>query len=101
MRIEDDGTQTILPSASIVLDGRPAALVLFGTGIRNRSSLDNVRCSIGGIGVPVEYAGPVDGLPGLDQVNVRLTAALTGNTDGHLVLTVDSVPASTVLVDVH
>lgn len=63
--------------------------------------MTNVRCILGGIAVPVEYAGPEGGgVPGLDQVNVRLTTALKGNRDGHLVLTVDGVPANTVFVKV-
>jgi uncharacterized protein (TIGR03437 family) len=101
VRIEADGRQTVLPAGSaIVLDDRPVNLVLFGTGIRNRSSLGNVRCTIGGIVVPVEYAGPGGDIPGLDQVNVHLTSALRGGADGHLVLTVDGIVANVVLVDV-
>jgi uncharacterized protein (TIGR03437 family) len=102
VRLEPDGSQTIVPAGSaIVLDDRRVDLILFGTGIRNRSSLDNVRCTIGGIGVPVEYAGPNGGgVPGLDQVNVRLTPDLQGNRDGRLILTVDGIPTNTVLVDI-
>ncbi len=102
VRVEADGQQTALPARSpIVLDDRPVYLILYGTGIRNRSSLDNVQCTIAGITVPVEYAGPSgSNVPGLDQVNVRLTAALKGSRDGRLVLTVDGVAANTVLVNV-
>ena len=77
---------------------RPAQLILLATGIRNRSSLANVQCTIGGISVPVDYAGPNDsGVPGLDQVNLRLIPALkSGFAD--LVLTVDGVPANTASV---
>ena len=102
VRVEADGRQTILtPGDPILLDDRPVFLALYGTGIRNRSSLDKVTCTIGGKSVPVEYAGPGGGVPGLDQVNVLLTAALKGNTDGRLVLTLDGVVANVVLVDVH
>ena len=101
VRVEGNGDQSVLPAGSpIVLDDRPVYLILFGTGIRNRSSLQSVHCTIGGISVPVEYAGPGGGIPGLDQVNVRLTPALKGNPDARLALTVDGEPANTVLVDV-
>jgi uncharacterized protein (TIGR03437 family) len=79
-------------------DNRPVQLILYATGIRNRSSLANVQCTIGGISVPVEYAGPNDnGVPGLDQVNVTLPPTLkSGFAD--LVLTVDGRPSNTVSV---
>jgi len=81
-------------------DNRPIQLILYATGIRNRSSLANVQCTIGGISVPVDYAGPNDnGVPGLDQVNVTLLPTLkSGLVD--LVLTVDGIPSNTVSVNV-
>jgi uncharacterized protein (TIGR03437 family) len=36
----------------------PNYLTLYGTGIRNRSSLTNVQVTVNGVSVPVEYAGP-------------------------------------------
>lgn len=53
-------------------------LVLFGTGIRGRSSLASVRVTIDGVEAPVEYAGPQGEFAGLDQVNVKLPRALYG-----------------------
>ena len=102
MRVEANGQLTVIPPRSaIVLDDRQVYLILYGTGIRNRSSVNNVRCTIGGIDVPVEYAGPSgDGVPGLDQVNLRLPIALKENRDGHLVLTMDGATTNTVLVNV-
>jgi len=100
-RIEPDGSQTFLPpGAPIVLDDRPVYLSLFGTGLRGRSSLDNVKATIGGIDVPVVYAGPGGGVAGLDQVNLLLPAALKGAGTVPLVLTVDGSAANQVLVDV-
>jgi uncharacterized protein (TIGR03437 family) len=102
LRIELDGTQTVLSVRNpIVLDDRPVYLVLYATGIRNRSSLENVRCTIGGISMPVEYAGPNgSGMPGLDQVNVRLTSDLKDLNVTKLVLTVDGVPSNSVSADI-
>jgi len=79
-------------------DSRPVQLILNATGIRNRSSLANVQVTIGGISVPVEYAGPNDnGVPGLDQVNLSLIPNLEGGFQD-LVLTVDGIPANAVSV---
>lgn len=48
----------------------PLYLVLYGTGFRNRSSLDRVRVSLRGLDIPVLYAGPQGQFPGLDQINI-------------------------------
>ena len=81
-------------------DNRPVQLILFATGIRNRSSLANAQCTIGGISVPVNYAGPNEnGLPGLDQVNVTLLSTLKGGW-ADLVLTVDGISSNTVSINV-
>lgn len=101
VRIEADGRQTFMaPDSPIVVDDRPVYLVLFGTGLHNRSSLENVKVTIGGIAVAVEYAGPGGGVPGLDQINIRLTSALKAKTDDLLKLTVDGLIANVVSVNV-
>jgi len=102
LRLEPDGKQTVLSiQTTIVLDDRPVYLILYATGVRNRSSMSNVPCTIGGISVPVEYAGPEgSGVAGLDQVNIRLTSALKGLGLANIVLNVDGVPSNTVLVDI-
>jgi uncharacterized protein (TIGR03437 family) len=101
LRIEPNQTWTILPARNtIVLDDRPVYLILYATGTRNHSSVANVRCVIGGTSLPVEYAGPSGAVPGLDQVNVRLTSALKGLGVANLVMTVDGIPSNTVSVDI-
>ena len=102
LRVEPDGKQTVLSAqTAITLDDRPVYLILYATGVRNRSSLANVQVTIGGISVPVEFAGSEgSGVPGLDQVNVRLTSALKGRGFANLVLTVDGVRSNGVAVDV-
>jgi uncharacterized protein (TIGR03437 family) len=98
-----DGTQTFqyvfLPGCvpgscvSTPLDmGAPGDrlyLELFGTGVRGRSSLGAVSATIGGVPVPVEYAGPVAGMTGLDQVNLAVPSALAGRGAADVLLTVD------------
>ena len=54
-------------------------LSLYGTGIRNRTSLANVTVNIKGTNVPVLYAGPQSSFEGLDQVNVALPPSLAGS----------------------
>jgi uncharacterized protein (TIGR03437 family) len=78
----------------------PVYLSLYGTGIRNRSSLDNVLVTINGISVPALYAGPQPDFPGLDQINVPLTLNLRGSGVANVVLKVDQHQANTVTVDI-
>jgi uncharacterized protein (TIGR03437 family) len=76
-------------------------LTLYGTGIRNRSSLSNVSVIINGIVAPVLYAGPQPSFEGLDQVNVQLPVTLGGSGEVNLVLTVDGQTANVVTINVH
>ena len=78
----------------------PVYLTFYGTGIRNRSSLQNVSVTINGITVPVLYAGPQPQYPGLDQVNVPLTLSLRSSGVSNVVLTVDGQTANTVTITV-
>ena len=73
-------------------------LELFGTGIRGRSSLAGVSATIGGVAAPVEYAGPVAGLMGLDQVNLAVPPSLAGRGEVDILLTVDGKAANPVKV---
>ena len=73
-----------------------AVLILYGTGIRGLSSLDNTRCAIGGVAAPVLYAGPQNGFQGLDQVNVQIPLELAGRGQVDVVLFVDGQLANTV-----
>jgi uncharacterized protein (TIGR03437 family) len=75
-------------------------LLLYGTGIRGRSSLSAVTAKIGGVDAPVEYAGPVAGFTGLDQVNVRVPRSLMGRGEVNVQLTVGGRTANTVTVNI-
>jgi uncharacterized protein (TIGR03437 family) len=74
-------------------------LELFGTGIRGLSSPAAVSATIGGVDAPVEYAGPVDGVTGLDQVNVAVPPSLAGRGEVDILLTVDGKTANPVKVN--
>jgi uncharacterized protein (TIGR03437 family) len=75
-------------------------LTLYGTGIRNRSSLANVMVTINGVSVPVLYAGPQPDFAGLDQVNVELPFTLAGTGVANIVLVADRQTANTITVNV-
>jgi uncharacterized protein (TIGR03437 family) len=72
----------------------------YGTGIRHISSLANASVTIGGVSVPVLYAGPSPGFAGLDQVNVRLIPSLRGIKETGVVLTVDGQASNTVTINI-
>jgi uncharacterized protein (TIGR03437 family) len=72
-------------------------LSLFGTGIRGVSRTANVRVTIATVPCEVTFAASPE-FPGLDQVNVRVPAALAGFGDADLVLTADGYAANTVRV---
>ena len=71
-------------------------LILNGSGIRNRSSLAAVTVTIGGLSQQVLYAGRLEGLAGVDQVNVFLSRSLQGRGEVDVVLTVDGREANLV-----
>jgi uncharacterized protein (TIGR03437 family) len=78
----------------------PILLSLYGTGIRNRSSLSNMALTINGISTPVQYAGPQPTFEGLDQINVFLPLTLRGAGEVNVVLTVDGQTANVVTINV-
>jgi len=75
-------------------------LLLFGTGIRNRSSLDKVSVKIGGVDAPVNYAGAQGG-PGLDQLNVAIPRSLKGSGEVEVKLNVDGQSANIVRININ
>jgi len=54
-----------------------------------------VTVSIGGVNVPVAYAGAQGFYTGLDQVNVQLPASLAGRGDVPVILSVAGKAADT------
>ncbi len=72
-------------------------LVLFATGLRNRSDLSAVTVQIGGQVIPVTYAGEAPGLVGVDQINLGpLPRNLAGSGNLNLVVSVEGKMANTV-----
>jgi uncharacterized protein (TIGR03437 family) len=112
VRVKADGSQSFEPVATfdqaqnrfvpVPIDlGPPSdtvALVLFGTGIRNRSAQSAVNVKLGGVDAAVQFASAAPGFVGLDQVNAIVPRALAGLGEIEVALTADSKVANTVRV---
>ena len=75
-------------------------LLLFGTGIRWRGSVEQVQVTIGGEAAHVLYAGWQLEYDGLDQVNVRLPRSLAGRGEVEVLLEVEGKRANVVTVNI-
>lgn len=74
-------------------------LILYGTGLRGRSSLSNVTAMIGGESATVLYAGSQGSHIGLDQVNIELSRSMKGRGQVNVSLKVDGKAANVVQVE--
>ncbi len=92
------GANCVTTPIDLGADADQVFLILYGTGIRNRSLLAAVTCTVGGVSAPVEYAGAQGTYIGLDQINVRLPKSLRGRGVADFVLVVDGQQANTVQV---
>lgn len=81
-------------------DSDQVFLVLYGTGIRNRSSLGALSVTIGGLDAELLYAGAQEGFVGLDQVNVRLPRSLKGRELVDVILSGDGAVSNSVRISV-
>jgi uncharacterized protein (TIGR03437 family) len=114
LRVKVDGSQSYEPVANFdqgqmkfvsrPIDLGPQTdqvfLILFGTGLRNRTSLSNVSSTAGGLASDVLFAGPQSDFVGLDQVNVKLPRALAGRGEIEVNLTADGKAANPVRINV-
>jgi hypothetical protein len=76
-----------------------AYLILYGTGIRHASS---VTATVGGVNVPVPYAGEQPTYPGMDQINLGpLPQSLAGAGQVDIVVTADGQAANQVTTVIH
>jgi uncharacterized protein (TIGR03437 family) len=94
-----DGTRFV--AKPITLNGNGQVfLELYGSGWRNNANLNNVSVLVGGVVVPVLYAGAQPNFVGVDQVNIELPVVLAGRGEVELKLQVNGKPANTVLLHV-
>jgi uncharacterized protein (TIGR03437 family) len=94
----DASGQWVAKPIDLGSDAEQLVLILYGTGIRFRSSLAAVKATIGGVDAPVLYAGDQLQYAGLDQVNVSIPRSLRGRGTVDLVLTVDGKVANTLRI---
>ena len=89
-------------SAPLDLGGPTDTLLvtLYGSGLSGFSGMQNVAASIGGAIATVQSIGPQGDNPGLDQVNLVVSASLAGAGEVPIVLTVDGQTANVVTVNV-
>ena len=114
LRVRADGSQSYEPLAvydatskrfvTAPIDLGPESdqvfVLLFGTGLKGRSSLSAVSALLGGTAQEVLYAGPQGDFVGLDQVNLRLSRNLVGRGEMNLSLAVDGKAANIVTLRV-
>src|SRR5262249_46888894 len=114
LRVKENGTQSYEPVAQldpaqnrlvpVPIDLGPATdqlfLILYGTGIRFRSSLATTTATIGGAVSEVLYAGTAEGYVGLDQVNLHIPRSLVGRGVVNVALIVDGKAANTVTIQI-
>jgi subtilisin len=79
-------------------EGESLYLVLYGTGIRHRRSLEEVKLAIGGLLLPVLYAGPQLQYAGVDQVNLLLPPDLTARGEVEMQLFVEGKASNRVVI---
>ena len=109
LRVAADGSQTVEPVARLdpeqgtfvptTIDlsagNGQVFLILFGTGIRHLAGLGDVQADIGGVAVPVLYAGEQGEFEGLDQVNLGpLPPELSGRGVVDIQLTVEGTASN-------
>ena len=116
LRVSQNGDRTFEPIYQVDQNGGITALPidlgsatdtvylsLYGTGIRNLSSLSAISATISwGFSAPVTYAGPQGTYAGVDQVNVQLPKGLSSFAPGTIVLqlTVDGQPSNQVTLPI-
>jgi uncharacterized protein (TIGR03437 family) len=119
LRVKADGSQSYEPIAqfdaaqnkfiSRPLDlgpeGEQVYLLLFGTGIRHRSSLSSVEAKFafgsGIIAGEVSFAGAQGDFTGLDQINVLVPRSLAGRGEVDILLIVDSQSSNSAHISIN
>ncbi len=92
-----DGTAKVL---TVGTTAKPNYLVLYGTGLRRRSSMTNVKVLIGGVQAEVSFLGAHSRLVGVDQMNIKLPQTVRGRGNVDVVVTIDGKNANTVTINI-
>jgi uncharacterized protein (TIGR03437 family) len=76
---------------SVTTLGKPTYLAIYATGLDLSSMPASMpRVTVGGVSLPVLFAGPAPGFTGLQQINVQLLAQLAGAGRVSLMITTAS-----------
>ena len=92
-----DATAKVL---TVGTTAKPNYLVLYGTGLRRRSSMTNVRVTIGGVVSEISFLGAHSRLVGVDQMNIKLPQTIRGRGNVDVVVTIDGKTANTVTINI-
>ena len=95
----DAGQNKFVP-VPIDLSTDTVVLTLYGTGIRHRADLANIKVKIGGIDAVVDFADKQGQFFGLDQINVRVPKSLLGRGEVIVEVSVEGKMANPVRVKV-
>ena len=96
-----DGSVSSTPLTQPIDLSDPATLVLFATGIRGRSALENVTVFFNGERMPVQFAGDQGSYAGLDQINIPMDAKWRGAGMVRVRVVVDGLSSNTVEIHVN
>jgi uncharacterized protein (TIGR03437 family) len=97
--VYDVPTGTWLPLPISLGTGDLVFLTLYGTGIRNRSSISDVLVTVASSTVPVTYAGPQPEYPGLDQLNIGpLPQSLQGGGTAAILVSIGKIVSNAVTI---
>jgi len=98
---DSNSNQFVARTIQIGPESEQDFLILFGTGLRYRSTLSNVTATIRGESVPVFYAGPQPDFVGLDQANIALPRSLFNRGSVDVVLTADQRITNAVRININ
>ncbi|QQS47371.1 MAG: hypothetical protein IPM66_01525 [Acidobacteriota bacterium] len=98
----DQGSGTFTPlEIDMGPEGDQIYLILYGTGFRGNTGLNNVSVTVGELAVPVLFASGAPGFIGLDQANLGpLPRTLIGRKVVNIVMTVEGVGANVVQMSI-
>jgi uncharacterized protein (TIGR03437 family) len=97
-RYDETAKRFVALPVSVNNPNEQAFLILFGTGWRNRSALSAINVTAGGVTLETLFAGAQGALAGLDQLNARLPATLTGRGEVDVQITVEGQRSNVVRV---
>jgi len=93
--------ELVCSTVPIVLSANAQLVIsFFGTGIRGAGGASGVSCSIHGVSVPVQFAGPQPAFLGLDQINVALPLSLKGSGQSEVIVTAEGLASNAVLINI-